>query len=179
MSTILESTTAVPTGTWNADPVHSSVGFSVKHMVVGTFKGAFGTFTAQLVDGALKGAATVSSVRVDDENLNGHLLSPDFFDAERFPEITFSSGPLRVENGSIVADGELELRGVKQPVQLKGTIAGPAADPYGGTRVGLELEAIVDRTAFGVSWNQELPSGGQAVGNEVKLTAELELVKEA
>ncbi len=179
MSTILEQTTAIPTGTWNADPVHSSVGFSVKHLVVGTFKGGFTEFEAKLVDGALSGAAKVASVRVQDENLNAHLQSPDFFDAERYPEIRFTSGPLRLEGGEVVADGELELRGVKQSVQLKGTISGPASDPYGNERIGLELETKVDRTAFGLNWNMDLPSGGQAVGNEVKLIADLELVKEA
>jgi len=177
MSSILETTTAIANGTWSVDPVHSSVGFAVKHLAVGTFRGGFDEFDAQLVDGALKGVAKVPSVRVQDEKLNAHLQSPDFFDAERFPEIAFSSGPLRIDGDAVVADGELELRGIKQPVQLKGTITGPAADPYGNERLGLELEATVDRTLFGVNWNQELPIGGQAVGNEVKLTAALELVK--
>ena len=179
MSTTIEQTTKVPAGTWSADPVHSFVGFSVKHMAVGSFKGGFSDFGAKLENGALRGVAKVASVDVKDENLNAHLQTPDFFDAERYPEITVTTGPLRVENGEVVADGELELRGVKQPVTITGTISGPANDPYGNERLGLELEAKVDRTAFGVSWNAELPSGGVAVGNEVKLTAELELVKEA
>jgi polyisoprenoid-binding protein YceI len=179
MSTILEQTTEVPTGTWNADPVHSNVGFAVKHMAVGSFKGGFSDFTAKLENGALSGTAKVASIDVKDENLNAHLQSPDFFDSERHPEIAFTSGPIRIENGQIVADGELSLRGVTQPVRLTGTISGPANDPYGNARLGLDLETEIDRTAFGVNWQAELPNGGPVAGNEVKLTAELELVKEA
>jgi polyisoprenoid-binding protein YceI len=179
MSSILQQTTAVPTGTWTADPTHSTVGFAVKHMAVGSFKGGFNEFEAKLDNGALRGTAKVASVNVKDEQLNGHLQSPDFFDAERHPEITITTGPLKVENGEVVADAELTLRGVTQPVQLKGTISGPAADPYGNERLGIDLEAEIDRTAFGVNWSAELPNGGPVAGNEVKLTAELELVKEA
>jgi polyisoprenoid-binding protein YceI len=177
MSTIVEQ--AVPAGTWQADPVHSSVGFAVKHMDVGTFKGSFDTFTATLADGKLSGEATVASIRVQDENLTGHLLSPDFFDAERFPTIRFESSTLRVEGAEFVAEGELELKGVRKPIKLQGTISGPSTDPYGNERLGNTLETVVDRTEFGVNWNAEMPGGGLVVGNEVKLTAELQLVKEA
>jgi len=179
MSTIEQQTTEVPTGTWNADPVHSAVGFRVKHMAVGSFKGGFSEFNAKLENGALSGTAKVASVSVTDENLNAHLQSPDFFDAERYSEITITTGPLRVENGRVTADGELELRGVKKPIAITGTISGPASDPYGNERLGLDLETEIDRTDFGVSWQAELPNGGPVAGNEVKLTAELELVKEA
>ncbi len=177
MSTIIEQ--AVPTGTWHADPVHSSIGFAVKHMGVATFKGGFHEFTATLADGKLAGSAQAASVRVQDESLNGHLLSPDFFDAERYPEIRFESSTLRREGDQVVTEGELELKGVRKPVRLTGTATGPITDPYGNERFGVSLETTVDRTDFGVSWNAELPSGGFAVENEVKLTAELELVKEA
>jgi polyisoprenoid-binding protein YceI len=177
MSTFVEQ--AVPTGTWQADPVHSSVGFAVKHMGAGTFRGGFDTFTATLAEGKLSGEATVASVRVQDENLTGHLLSPDFFDAERSPTIRFESNALRVEGERFAAEGELELKGVRRPVKLEGALSGPSADPYGNERLGITLETLVDRTDFGVSWNAELPAGGPVVENEVKLTAELELVKEA
>jgi len=177
MSTTIQQ--AIPTGTWQADPIHSSVGFAVKHMGVATFKGSFDKFTATLADGKLSGTADVSSIRVQDENLTGHLLSPDFFDAERYPEIRFESTALRVEGDAFVAEGELELKGVRRPIQLRGTITEPGSDPYGNERVGITLETSVDRTDFGVNWNAELPTGGPVVENEVKLTAELELVKEA
>ncbi len=177
MSTTIEQ--SVPTGSWSVDPVHSSVGFAVKHMGVSTFRGAFDQFSATLADGKLAGTATVSSVRVQDESLNGHLLSPDFFDAERYPEIRFESTKLRVEGDTFVAEGELELKGVRKPIRLHGTITEPGSDPYGNERIGLTLETTVDRTDFGVNWNAELPNGGPVVENEVKLTAEFELIKEA
>lgn len=176
MSTIIAPSQA---GTWEADPVHSSVGFAVKHNGVATFKGGFDEFAATLADGKLAGAAQVTSIRVQDENLNGHLLSPDFFDAERYPEIRFESTDLRVEDGRFVADGELELKGVRKPVQLSGTITEPGSDAYGNERAGLTLETTIDRTDFGVSWNAELPSGGPLVENAVRLIAELELIREA
>ena len=169
----------VPTGIWKADPVHSSVGFAVRHMGVATFKGGFDEFTASLDEGTLSGSAKVASVRVQDPNLSGHLLSPDFFDAERYPEIRFESSELSIEDGELVADGELELKGVRKPVRLHGTITTPLQDPYGNERVGITLTTTVDRTDFGVDWNAELPTGGQVVENEVELTAELELVEEA
>ena len=177
MSTIVEQ--AVPAGTWQADPVHSSVGFAVKHMGAGNFKGGFDTFTATLADGRLSGEATVASIRVQDENQTAHLLSPDFFDAERFPAIRFESSMLRVEREQFVAEGELELKGVRKPIRLQGTVSGPSTDPYGNERLGYTLETVVDRTEFGVNWNAELPGGGLVVGNEVRLIAELELIKEA
>jgi polyisoprenoid-binding protein YceI len=179
MSTMLEHTQAVPKGTWAADATHSSVGFAVKHMAVGSFKGGFEDFEASLADGVLSGAARVGSVDVKDEQLNAHLQSPDFFDAERYPEIRIAAPSLRVEDGRVEADAELELRGVTQPVRLTGTISGPASDPYGGERLGLDLEAEIDRTTFGVSWSAEMPGGGPVAGNEVKLTAQLELVRQA
>ncbi len=176
---IIEAIKTIPSGTWKADPVHSSVGFAVKHMGVATFKGGFDAFTATLVDGKLAGSAAVSSVRVQDESLNGHLLSPDFFDAERYPEIQFESTAAHVDRDTFVAEGELELKGVRKPLQLRGTITPPTADPYGNERLGIRLETTIDRTDFGVNWNAELPTGGPVVENEVKLTAELELIKEA
>jgi polyisoprenoid-binding protein YceI len=176
MSTIIAP---VQAGIWQADPVHSSVGFAVRHNGIATFKGGFDQFAAALAGGKLAGAAQVSSVRVDDETLNGHLLSPDFFDAERYPEIRFESTALRAEEGRFGVDGELELKGVRKPVQLVGEFGGPVTDAYGNERIGLTLETSIDRTDFGVSWNAELPSGGPLVENEVKLTAELEFVKEA
>lgn len=174
---------SIPTGTWNLDPVHSSIGFAVRHLAVGTFRGQFDDFDASLavVDGTttLSGTVRVSSVRVQDENLSAHLLAPDFFNAERHPELRFSSSDVRREGDELVADGELTIKGVARPVELRGTISGPATDPYGNDRVGLELETEVDRRLFGLEWNSELPGGGLAVSNEATLSGQLSLVKAA
>ena len=178
MSTI-EISQAVPTGTWVADPIHSSIGFAVQHMGVIPFRGGFETFEAELADGKLSGSARVETIETDDENLTGHLLSPEFFDADRHPVLRFESTEIRREGDRVTIDGLLTLKGESRPVELRGTVTGPLADPYGGARLGLELETTIDRTEFGIDWNAELPSGGQVLANEVELTAELELVQQA
>lgn len=177
MSTI-EITEVVPTGTWASDPVHSSIGFAVQHMGVTPFRGTFTQFEAGLVDGKLSGTAPVESIQTDDENLTGHLLSPEFFDAERHPVLRFESAEISREGDQVKVDGTLTLKGVTQPVELSGTVTGPLADPYGGTRLGLELETTIDRTEFGIDWSADLPSGGRVLADDVKLTAQLELVQQ-
>ena len=178
MSTISEIRTALPTGNWQVDPVHSTVGFSVKHMVVANFRGGFATFDVTLDEQGIRGTVDVASVSVTEENLNGHLLSPDFFDAERNPQLSFASTAIAVDGDTLDIDGELTIKGVTKPVKITGTVSGPVTHPFdGSSRLGLELETVIDRTAFGLDWNAPLPTGGFAVGNDVKLIAELELVE--
>jgi len=177
-----EQITAIPTGTWNTDPVHSSLGFAVKHMVVATFRGTLTDFEATITagdDGAatLVGVGRVESVVLQDESLTAHVQSPDFFDAQRFPEVRYESHDLSIENGELVVRGEITLKGVTKPLELRGSLVGPADDIAGTTKIGVTLEGTVDRTEFGLNWNAPLPTGGFAVGNDVKLTAELELRK--
>ena len=174
--------TIAPAGTWQLDPVHSSIGFEVPYLA-GTFKGEFRRADAQLtVDGedvTLEGTAEVSSVDVKDENLAAHLQSPDFFDAERFPQLRFVAHGIELEGDSVVVDGEITIKGVTRPVTVTGTVASPLVDAYGRDRVGLDLRATVDRTDFGVSWNIPLPTGEPALGNEVTIVAGVQLVKAA
>jgi polyisoprenoid-binding protein YceI len=172
VSTLTQTEQTVPTGTWTLDKIHSQVGFAVKHAGISLFKGTVDDFDAELAEGTLTGSARVTSIQVQEENLGAHLASPDFFDAARFPEVTFMSTAVRREGDEFVVEGELELKGVRRPVRLAGTIAGPVND-----RLGISLETTIDRTDFGMSWNMELPSGGAVLENEVKLTADLELVK--
>jgi polyisoprenoid-binding protein YceI len=171
-------TEAVPAGTWGADKVHSTIAFAVDYMA-GTFQGSFSDFDAELHDGVLRGSARVASVQVKDPNLAGHLQAPDFFDAERHPEISFQSKDIRRENGELTIEGEITIKGHTEGVQITGTITDPIQDPYGGERFGVKLEAKVDRTAFGVSWNNPLPSGEPALSNTVTLIADLQLSKQA
>jgi polyisoprenoid-binding protein YceI len=180
VSTISDLCTDLPTGTWQLDPVHSTVAFSVKHMLVANFRGGFGAFAVTLDEDGLRGTVEVASIEVSEPNLYEHLLSPDFFDSERNPQLSFHSTAIRVLGDQLEIDGELTLKGVTQPVEITGTVSGPVTHPADGrSRLGLELETIVDRTAFGLDWNAPLPTGGFAVGNDVKLQAELELVLEA
>ena len=173
MSTTLTEQ-AIPTGTWTLDTVHSQVGYAVKHAGISIFKGNVDGFDASLADGTLSGSAPVTGIKVEGENFAAHLLSPDFFDAERHPTVSFTSTELLRNGDELVVEGELEIRGERRPVRLTGTIAGPVTD-----RIGISLETVIDRTDFGITWNMELPSGGAVLENEVKLTADLELAKQA
>ncbi len=173
--------TALPAGTYTSDPVHSSTAFAVKHMLA-TFRGSFAAFDAQLIvgeDGAarLVGSVPVDSVVVKDENLVAHLQSPEFFDAEQHPRITFEADDIAVEDGTVTVTGDLSLKGHTERVTATGTIAGPVEDPFGNTKLSLELETVVDRTKFGLNWNAPLPKGGFMLANDVTLTVDLELVQ--
>jgi polyisoprenoid-binding protein YceI len=166
----------IPTGIWWLDTTHSSVAYAVRHSGVSLFRGGFTDFDASLVGGELRGSANVGSITVQDENFQSHLLSPEFFDAERYPRVSFASTDIRREGDGIVVEGELEIRGEKRPVTLTGTVAGPVT-ASSGQKLGIHLETVIDRTSFGMTWNMELPGGGFILDNEVTLTADLELAK--
>lgn len=160
--------------TFAADAVHSSVGFEVPYAVA-TFSGTVTDFEASLVDDRLEGSAKIESIQLKDENLTAHVLSPEFFDAERHPVLTFA-GDLRRDGDKATVEGEITLKGITRPVTLEGTIVGPAVDHFGKTRVGLKLETTIDRTQFDMNWNMPLPTGESALANEVTLKADLTLV---
>jgi polyisoprenoid-binding protein YceI len=174
--------TKVPAGTWNLDPVHSTVGFEVDYLA-GTFRGQFRDVQLELDSndsGArIVGSAAVASVDVTDENLAVHLQSPDFFDAERFPALRFVAEDVDLDRESIVVPGEITIKGVTRPVAVTGTRSEPIQDAYGYERFGLKLSAQIDRTEFGLNWNTPLPTGDPALSNDVTILAELQLVKAA
>jgi polyisoprenoid-binding protein YceI len=178
MSTIEQETT-VPTGTYGADRIHSTVAFEVAYMGIGLFGGAVSEFEASLADGRLTGKARIESLETKDENLHAHLMAPDWFDAERFPEVSFSTEQAAGEGDRVSFDGELTIKGITQPATLSGTVVGPVSDPYGNERYGLKLETTIDRTAFGLNWNNDMPDGSKALADEVILKADLSLVKAA
>ncbi|HSX23202.1 MAG TPA: YceI family protein [Gaiellaceae bacterium] len=169
MAAVIDSITAAPAGTWNADPVHSHIAFEVTYAGTNTFRGGFDEFTATFSDGRLEGSTRAENIELKDEQLKGHLQTPDFFDAERFPEITFSSEDLKT--------GELTIKGVTRPVELSTTISAPNTDAFGRERFGLRLETTIDRNEFGVSWNAPNQGGGNYLGDDVKLVGELAFVK--
>jgi polyisoprenoid-binding protein YceI len=168
----------VPAGTWSVDRVHSTVGFSVEYMA-GTFTGTFTDFDVSVADGVLEGTAKVASVQVKDPDLEAHLQTPDFFDAERYPELAFVSKSIERSGDELTIKGDVTIKGHTEPVELTATITEPIADPYGGTRFGLKLETTIDRLAFGISWNNPLPSGEPALSNDVVLSADLQLSRQA
>ena len=177
-----ETLTIAPAGTWRLDPIHSSVGFEVDYLA-GTFKGDFREVEANLAVDAesarLEGTAKVASVDVKDENLAAHLQSPDFFDAERHPELLFTADDVRLDGDAVAVQGEITIKGVTKPIELSGAVTPPLADYADNQRIGLKLSTTVDRTEFGVNWNVPLPDGKPALADEVKLSAELHFVKEA
>lgn len=173
----------VPTGAYVVDPVHSSIGFAVVHNGVSTFRSGFSGYAAKLGGGespTLEGNVDVASIEIDEPQLRGHLLSPEFFDAERYPQLRFSSSPLEVaEDGSAAIRGQLAIRGETREVEASGRFVQLGADLAGKPRVGLSLEADIDRRGFGLDWQAELPSGGEVLDYEVQIAVELELVEEA
>ena len=171
------TSTALPTGTWQADTVHSSVAFEVPYAVA-TFGGDVPEFEASLVDGTLTGVAKIASLNVKDENLQAHLLSPEFFDAERNPEVRFEASNVTRDGDNVTLAGEITIKGITKPATLHGTITGPAVDHFGANRVGLKLETTIDRTEFDIKWNMPLPNGEPALANEVTLKADLTLVSQ-
>jgi polyisoprenoid-binding protein YceI len=146
--------------------------------MAGTFTGTFSDFDAAVTDGVLQGSAKVASIQVKDPNLEAHLQSPDFFDAERHPELSFRSTSIGRNGDELRIEGEITIKGHTEPVELTGLVSDPIADPYGGTRYGLRLETTIDRERFGISWNNPLPNGEPALANEVVLTAELQLARQ-
>jgi polyisoprenoid-binding protein YceI len=169
---------ALPSGTWSVDKVHSTVGFAVAYMA-GTFQGTFSDFEARLDDGVLSGKAEVASVQVKDPNLETHLQSPEFFDAERYPQLSFQAKDVSRSRDDLAVAGELTLKGHTEPVEITGHISEPAPDPYGGERFGLQLEATVDRTEFGLNWNNPLPSGDPVLADDVTIIVDLQLAKDS
>lgn len=181
MAADTDTSTTIPQGTWTIDPVHSSASFAVRHMVVATFRGRFEDIDAKLVadeSGAtLTGSVKAGSIVVKDENLAGHLKSPDFFDVEQYPEISFTATSLRRDGEELIVDGELTVKGHTHALEARGTITDPAITLGDVEKIGLTLDTVIDRTIYGLEWNAPLPKGGVALADEVKLTVELELAR--
>ena len=182
MSTETIKQQEIPAGTWEVDPIHSSIGFAVTHNGVTTFRSGFERYEARLSGGEsprLEGTVEVESIEIDEEMLKGHLLSPEFFDTQRFPRLRFVSSELSVgEDGTLRVLGELDIRGEKREVEASGRFAHLGGDLAGKERVGLSLEATVDRRNFGLDWQAELPSGGEVLDYAVTISVELELTAE-
>jgi polyisoprenoid-binding protein YceI len=176
---------AITAGTWKIDTIHSNIGFAVKHMVVATFRGRFEDYDGALTaapEGSLRleGSVDVDSIVVKDENLAGHLKSPDFFDSADYPRISFASTDVRVsDGGEVEIAGELTIKDNTHSVTARGSVSGPHVDIAGNDKIGVELEAVIDRREYGLNWNAPLPKGGFALENDVKLQVTLELVREA
>ena len=171
-------------GTWALDPVHSSVGFVVKHLVVAKARGSFQDYAVDLVigerpeDSKVDVTIQAASVSTGDEARDGHLRSPDFFDVEQFPTLTFrSTSVVPVDDTEWKVTGDLTIHGVTKPVVLDVEFNGVTQDPWGNTKAGFEASTEVDREDFGLTWNQPLAGGGVLVGKKVKIEIDLEVAR--
>lgn len=175
----------VPTGTWVADPAHSSVEFQVKHMGIATVKGQFTEFEGQIeVNGDLSaakasGTVKVASVDTKQPQRDDHLRSPDFFDVEQYPELTFTSTKIEpVDDETFRITGDLTLHGVTKEIVLEAIVQGTDVDPWGNERIGLEVVGKLDRSDFDMKFNQALGSGNMLVGDKVNISLDISAVRQ-
>jgi polyisoprenoid-binding protein YceI len=175
----------VPAGTWKVDPAHSSVAFEVKHLMIATVRGHFSEF-----DGTLEAAeddpsnsrawGTVNTASIDTGNpdRDAHLRSADFFDVERYPEMRFET--TRVEHregGHYSVWCDLTIKDQTREIEVDACVDGVAEDPWGNERVGISIRGVIDRTEFGLTWQQPLTQGGLLVGEEVRVLIDVSAVR--
>lgn len=172
---------------WNVDPVHSEIGFSVKHMMISKAKGTFDKFEAEvnadmedLTTADVKITIDVDSINTRNEDRDNHLRSDDFFDAENHPKITFTATDIKKKSDhQYDMTGDLTIRGTTKPVTFDVTYVGQSKDPMGGNTVaGVSAAATINRKDFGLTWNAAVETGGVLVGEDVTIHVELELQKQ-
>jgi polyisoprenoid-binding protein YceI len=180
------TTSLIPTGTWTVDPAHSSVEFAVKHMGIANVRGKFTDFEGtlrvgeDLVRSGAHGIVKVASITTDDEQRDAHLRSPDFFDVDEYPEITFESTQVEaIDDESSHIVGNLTMHGITREVKLKAVVQGTEVDPWGNDRVGLEVVGVLKRSDFDMKFNQVLGSGNVLVGDNVNVSLDISAVKQA
>ncbi|MGY2010906.1 YceI family protein [Nocardia gipuzkoensis] len=174
------TTNALTAGTWAIDPAHSTLGFSVRHLMVSKVRGRFTDFSGKLVigeDGSASAEAEirVDSVTTDNEQRDAHLRTADFFQAEQFPVATFKSTGFRVNGDDFVVDGEFTIRGVTKPVSLEVEFLGVNPGMGHGPVAGFEAKTVINRRDFGITIDMPLPDGGAVIGDKITLTLEVEV----
>lgn len=170
--------------TYEIDASHSSIGFSVRHMVVSTVRGSFGEFTGSFTYDAAapadtKAAAVIKTASIDTRNAkrDDHLRNEDFFDAPKHPDITFETTRVEVDGETVTLFGNLTMKGVTKEIALPVTFHGPITDPWGNVRAGFEGSTSINRQDWGISWSKNLDGGGLVVSDEVKLDISIEGIK--
>jgi polyisoprenoid-binding protein YceI len=169
---------------YTVDPSHSSIGFAVRHMVVSKVKGFFNEYTATILyddKDITKSSAEVTikmeSIDTRDAKRDEHLRTPDFFDAAKYPEITFKSKRIEKSEDGFVAVGDLTMRGVTKEISIPFIVAGVVTDPWGNTRLGLSGGTKLNRQDYGISWSKSLDKGGLVVSDDVQIEIEIEAIK--
>lgn len=171
--------------TWKIDPTHSNVEFAVKHLMISTVRGSFsdieGTITIVAGDPSKSSVnATIKAASIDTRTgqRDDHLRSADFLHAENFPSLTFASTRITGDTDEFKVTGQLTIRGVSREITLDATQEGAGKDPWGGERIGFSAKTKLDRRDYGLLWNQAIEAGGVVVGNEVKISIEVQAVKQ-
>jgi polyisoprenoid-binding protein YceI len=174
------------TTNWKLDPTHSGVHFSVRHLMVSKVRGAFKKYDVDLAFDPKDPASAKVEVRVDvasidthEEKRDAHLRSADFFDAEKFPTMTFKSSRVEVDGADYKLHGDLTLHGVTKPLVLAVEFLGEAKDPWGNAKAGFSAQGSLSRKDFDLHWNQALETGGVLVGDKVEISIDLEVLKSA
>jgi len=179
------SETTIPgyvAGTWTIDPVHSEVGFTVRHMMVSKVRGKFNEFSGELVttDNPLESRVSASidlpSIDTGNPDRDNHIRSADFFETDTFKTMTFHSTGVRVDGDDYVLDGELTLKGITKPVSLQLELGGFGPDAFGGIRAGFSATGEIKRSDFGVDFNAVLETGGLVVSDKVTISLEIEAI---
>jgi len=178
------ATSQLTTGTWAIDPVHSSINFSVRHLMVSKVRGKFGNFSGAIAiaeDGtpSVNAEIAVDSVNTGNDQRDAHIKSPDFFDVETYPTARFASTTVQPEGDNYVLNGELTLKGVTKPITLELEFNGVSPGMGHGEVAGFEASVMLNRKDFGVDLDMPLEAGGVVVGDEVTVTIEIEAVKQA
>ena len=181
----MEAQTATTT-TWAIDPAHSEVQFKIKHLVISTVTGSFGKFEGQLetagddfVDAKISFSADIDSISTNQEQRDTHLKSAEFFDAEKYPKLTFSSTSItKTGDDTYALVGDLTIRDVTKPVTLKAEYGGQMQDFYGQTKAGFELSGTIKRKEFGLTWDGITEAGGVVVSDDVKLVMNIQVIKQ-
>ena len=185
MTTTPDIHPAYVAGTWALDPTHSEVTFSVKHLAISTVRGIFERFTASIVTAedpsksTVEASIEVASINTNQKDRDKHLRTNDFFKADEFPNITFTSSSVVLTGDDITVVGDLTLRGVTKSVTLTGQFGGTVTDGYGQTKAGFTASTKINRHDYGVSWNTALEAGGLTLGDEISINFELQFVLEA
>ena len=172
---------------WAIDPAHSELSFKVKHLMISNVKGVFKNFSGEavmegndLVAGSIKVNVDIASIFTNSDERDGHLKSADFFEAEKFPEMTFAGKSIAKEDDeNLKLTGDLTIKGVSKEVIFDVEFGGVSKDPWGNEKAGLAISTKINRKDFGLVWNVALETGGVLVGEEVKIAGELELGKQA
>ena len=183
--TLHPQTTSIPgyvAGTWDIDPTHTDISFTVRHMMVSKVRGHFETFEGTVTTGAdpldsrVEVSIQLASINTNNTDRDNHIRSDDFFGVEQYPTMSYRSTGVRSEGDSYVVDGELTLHGVTKPVSLDLEVNGFGPDPFGGTRSGFSAKGEISRKDFDIAFNAPLEGGGVVVGDKVQLAIEAELV---